>query len=173
MIRFQIMCKQRPTEGVAQQEFFALAGRASRAARVLFLLCLALLVACGNVSTMGKKGRGNAFVETVEGYGKMLRWGYYDEAVGLLRNQDGSAVDSDPERVARYRISSYDIKSQLLSDTGAEGRVIVRIEYYDIDSGVLRTLDDAQSWWFDQESRRWFLASPLPNFGARKKSAEN
>ena len=132
---------------------------------VLTWLISITLVGCSQMSTMGKQGRGTAFEAAVETYAKMLRWGYYDEAAHYLRGRDGVEVEVDLERIARFRISSYELKTQLLSDTGHEGRVIARIEYYEIDSGVLRTLNDEQNWWFETTTKQWFLASPLPAFG--------
>jgi hypothetical protein len=134
---------------------------------VLFTAALAVLAGagCADVPLVSKRERTTAFDDATDNYGKMLRWGYFDEAAKYLRAQDGSSVEPDLDRVARYRVTSYTISSKLLADTGREGRVLATIEYYEIDSGVLRTLRDEQFWWHDRESDRWFLASPLPAFG--------
>lgn len=136
------------------------------AARALAALLLAsLLAGCADMPVIGKRTRADAFQSAAESYGKMLRWGYYDEAAKFLHARDGSRVDADLARVSRYRISSYQIGSQLLADSGREGRVVAAIEYYDIDSGVLHTLRDEQYWWYDDVDDRWYLGSPLPAFG--------
>ncbi|MCB1749652.1 MAG: hypothetical protein H6977_16955 [Gammaproteobacteria bacterium] len=133
---------------------------------LLATLLLAVLAAgCADVPLVGRHERTTAFDDATDNYGKMLRWGYFEEAAKYLRAQDGSAIVPDLDRVARYRVTSYTISNKLLADTGREGRVLATIEYYEIDSGVLRTLRDEQLWWHDRESDHWFLASPLPAFG--------
>lgn len=141
--------------------------RARVALASVLIVCLGL-AGCGRVPVVGKQGRATAFDNAATTYGKLLRWGYFDEAVAYLRPREGEAKVPDLSLIARHRITSYDIKSQLIADTGREGRVLAVIEYYDIDSGVLQSLRDEQLWWFDDETKRWFLDSPLPQFGVRK-----
>jgi len=139
---------------------------AKRAARVCtVLLVLTLLAACSEVPLVAKRSRTDDFDAAVKTYGKLLRWGYYDEAAKVLRARDGSAVDADLTRVARYRVTGYDIGSKLVADTGREGRVVALIEYYDVDSGVVKELRDEQFWWYDDDTKRWYLGSSLPAFG--------
>ncbi|MGE0484362.1 MAG: hypothetical protein AB7Q81_09505 [Gammaproteobacteria bacterium] len=138
----------------------------SRTFVLLVALVMALAAAgCADVPLVGKRERTTAFDDATDNYGKMLRWGYFDEAAKYLRAQDGSTVEPDLDRVARYRVTSYTVSSKLLADTGREGRVVATIEYYEIDSGVLRSLRDEQFWWHDRESDNWYLSSPLPAFG--------
>ena len=134
---------------------------------ILAMLLLSCMVGCSSVPVVGKQGRAAAFDTAVTNYSKMLRWGYFEEATGYLRTRDGATVPPDLTQLARHRITSYNVKSQLLADNGREGRVLAIIEYYDVDSGVLQTLRDEQLWWFDDESKRWYLSSTLPGFGAR------
>lgn len=132
---------------------------------LLALLGAVLLGACAEVPMVAKRSRVDDFDTTVKSYGKMLRWGYYDEAAKLLRARDGSVVEADFDRVARYRITRYEIGSKLVDDTGREGRVLAAIEYYDVDTGIVRELRDEQLWWFDDTDERWYLGTPLPGFG--------
>lgn len=123
------------------------------------------LTACSNVPGISKQVRSSDFNKAIETHAKLMRWGYYDEAAAYLRTQDGSLIDPELARIARYRISSYDVISRLVADTGREGRVVILVEYYEIDSGRLDTLRYEQFWWHDEETDRWFLGSPLPAFG--------
>lgn len=130
------------------------------------LVVLMLLTACGaSMPSWSKKSRANDFVAATKTYAKLIRWGYFDEAAKYIRARDDSPIDIDLARVSRYRVSSYKPFTQLLADNGMEGRNVAMIEYYEIDSGVIKTLRDEQIWWFDSEAERWFLASPLPGFG--------
>jgi hypothetical protein len=133
---------------------------------VLSLFVLSCVIGCSSVPVVGKQGRATAFGTAVTNYSKMLRWGYFEEATGYLRARDGETVPPDLTQLARHRITSYSVKSQLLADNGREGRVLALIEYYDVDSGVLKSLRDEQLWWFDDETKRWYLSSTLPGFGA-------
>lgn len=120
---------------------------------------------CATSPTLGKQSRSNSLDLSIEGYRKLIRWGYYDEAVKYLLSSDGSAVPADLGRMARYRVTSFEFGNKLLADTGKEARVSAVIEYYEIDRGVISTLRDEQLWWFDDESKHWYLSSGLPAFG--------
>ncbi len=133
--------------------------------RACLLCALLALAACSNVPSIAKRSRALALDEAASSYGKMIRWGYFDEAAGYLRARDGSRVAGDLDRIARYRVTAYDPLSQLVAADGLEGRVVARIEYYEIDAGVLRTLHDEQFWWYDDDANRWYLGSGLPAFG--------
>ena len=132
-------------------------------AALLLALCT---TACNTMPFVSKKSRAIDLDAAATQYGKMLRWGYYDEAASFLRTEDGSeTLTADLDRIARYRIASYNVGSMLLADNGQEGRVLAIIEYYEIDSGVLNRLRDEQFWWYDAETERWYLGSGLPAFG--------
>ncbi|MEQ8661863.1 MAG: hypothetical protein RLW62_13695 [Gammaproteobacteria bacterium] len=132
---------------------------------MLGVLVALLLGACAEVPLVAKRSRVDDFDTAVKNYAKLMRWGYFDEAAGLIRARDGSTVEADLARVARYRVTRYDIGSKLVADTGREGRVLALIEYYDVDSGVVRELRDEQFWWYDDDDERWYLGSSLPAFG--------
>ena len=117
-----------------------------------------------------KGQRGTALQASVETYRKFIRWGYYDEAIKYLRHRDGSSGSVDLGRVARHRVTSYEISDQILTDDGKEARVVAVIEYYEIDTGVIHSLRDEQLWWFEDEGKRWYLDSSLPAFGVEEAS---
>ena len=89
---------------------------------------------------------------------------YYDEAAKYLRARDGTPIEANLAMASRFRVSAYKPLSSIVADSNEEGRVVAMIDYYEIDSGVIRTLRDEQLWWYDTEVKRWFLGSPLPNF---------
>ena len=99
-----------------------------------------------------------------EKYARYMRWGYIKDAAGFSRAKDGSNISHDLNDARKYRVSNYKILNRMLSDNGFEGRVLAIVEYYHIDSGVLRHLELEQSWWFDHLNRRWYLSGPLPRF---------
>lgn len=132
---------------------------------VVFCTTVILLAGCAGAPSIAKKSRSNAFEAAVTTNAKLMRWGYFDEAANYVRAQDGSEIEIDLARISRFRVTGYRIASQLTADNHREGRVVAMVEYYEIDSGVLHTLRDEQYWWYDDESKRWYLGSPLPSFG--------
>ncbi len=136
------------------------------AGRVAVLIAvMVLLAACTRMPSIGRESRSNAFEAAVITYTKLIRWGYFEEAVKYLRAQDGAQIPYDLNKMARYRVTAYKNINQIQADNGREGRVLALIEYYEIDSGVLKTLRDEQFWWHDDDAKRWYLGSPLPDFG--------
>ncbi|MEQ8496667.1 MAG: hypothetical protein RLW42_20825, partial [Gammaproteobacteria bacterium] len=124
---------------------------------LLGLLVALVLAGCAEVPLVAKRSRVDDFDAAVKTYGKLMRWGYFDEAAKVLRARDGSTIEADLARVARYRVTRYDVGSKLVADTGREGRVLASIEYYDVDTGVVQELRDEQYWWYDDSEQRWFL----------------
>lgn len=133
----------------------------------LLLAVLVSLLGCGGVRTVGEQSRANAFDAAVKTYTKLIRWGYFEEASAYIRAPDDSQINTDLARIARYRVTAYDNINQLTADNDREGRVLAMIEYYEIDSGVVQQVRDEQLWWFDDETKRWFLSSGMPKFGFR------
>ena len=133
----------------------------------LLVLSLLAMTLSGCFVVPSTKGtRANSLEAYPSQYRKMMRWAYYDEATQYLRSRDGSEIPTDLARLSRYRVTKFEIRSTLVADHGKEARVVAAIEYYEIDSGVLKSLVDTQLWWFDDESQRWFLESPLPALGS-------
>lgn len=130
----------------------------------LAALVVTMLVACGALP-LGKADRATVFDAAINNYRKLVRWGYYDEAAKYLRTPDGKPFDADLKNSARFRVTNYTVSTQLLSDDGKEARVLASIEYYELDSGVIRALHDEQKWWYDAAGKRWYLQTPLPRFG--------
>lgn len=138
-----------------------------RAARFAVLALIALVLATTTLagcSTM-RQARATQLDNATSNYRKLIRWGYLDEATKYLRSRDGKQVPIDLKRTARYRVTSYTVANQYFADDGKDARVIALIEYYELDSGVIRTLHDVQQWWYDDKEKHWFLESPLPAFG--------
>ena len=42
--------------------------------------------------------------------------------------------------------------------------VTVEISYYHIDQGSVRTIEDVQLWWYQEESERWYIDGDFPAF---------
>jgi len=100
--------------------------------------------------------------DTVQSYANSLRWGYYEEIRQFQRTKSNNLVDFSMESIVDHRVVSYENLSKLLSQDGITARVVSKIEYYEIDSGVLATKFYDQNWWYDGVRDRWFLGSSVP-----------
>lgn len=134
---------------------------------VLILLVL-LSAGCASIVSPGEEKRGRALFEATDTYRKMVRWGQYEQAAQYLRGKGEEKIAApDLERMQRYRVVGYHQADQIASAEGTEVRAIVMIEYYEIDSGVTKTVRDEQYWWYEEAEKRWFLGTPMPVFGRR------
>lgn len=128
---------------------------------VVFALAL---TGCYGIKWPTAERRDTALQTATETYRKLMRWGYYEEAVQYLKAKDGAVPQPDLKNMSRYKVTGYQMGEQLLSDTGEEARVIASIDYYDVETGIARTVRDEQYWWYDREKNRWYLGSPMPDF---------
>ena len=131
------------------------------------LMLLTALVCCfctSCASVLGDK-RVNAFNERLQAYGKMLRWGDYARAAAMHRNRDGTHEQpTDIAPLKEIHITSYRITHRELSSGKERGMVSAAIEYYHERESTLRTINDPQTWWYDEKRKTWFQEGELPVF---------
>ena len=99
---------------------------------------------------------------TVGAYSNSLRWGYFEEIEQYQRIKGANWADFSLKSISRHRIVSYENLSKLLSQDGVNARVVAKIEYYEIDTGILASTYYDQRWWYDGVRDRWFLGSSIP-----------
>ena len=104
-----------------------------------------------------KDSRVLSFEAGTTGYAKNVRYGYFEEAFKSVRKRSGSLSNLSLERVNSYRVHTYEVLSSLVADNGREGVVTVTIDYYPIDTGVIKTVIDRQKWWFGDTTQTWYL----------------
>ncbi|MDA0821129.1 MAG: hypothetical protein O3C28_01740 [Proteobacteria bacterium] len=132
---------------------------------VIFLaLGIVLLTACNPVKKLQNQERMVQLQSVVDSYRKLMRWGYFDQAVQYLKVQEGQVVVPDLEKLARYKVTNYSIAEQVISESEFEAIVIAYIDFYSVDTGIAGSVRDEQLWWFDPETKRWSLGSPMVNF---------
>lgn len=122
-------------------------------------LCCLLLVGC--VSTRDDN-RGRELDASLKTFTKLMRWGEFESASAYLVSRDGAPRAVNLDRLRGFRITQFEVSSQIVANDGAEVKVQHRVQYYGEDSGVVRTLQYDQNWWYDPERRRWFVDSDLP-----------
>lgn len=129
--------------------------------RVLLILVAALLAACGS---LGVKNRASILDDNLRAYSKLLRWGEYEQAANYIARRDHEAEPIDFGKLAGIRVTAYRELERILTEDAKEAHIRVKIEFYHEDTGVVHTLEDTQTWWYEPDAERWFLDSPLPDF---------
>lgn len=131
------------------------------------LFVLATLAACNPVANIQKRESLNQLEAATNTYRKLMRWGHFDQAAQYLRaNGEEPLAKPDLEDMARFKVTSYTVADQLVADTRTDARVTAYVEFYNIDTGVTNSVRDEQFWWYDKETRRWYLGSPMLDFAA-------
>lgn len=144
-----------------------LAKQSAILALLVALLGLTTLSGCNPIGSIQKRESLTQLEAATNTYRKLMRWGHYDQAVQYMRaNGDEPLEKPDLEDMARFKVTSYTIADQLVADTRADARVTAYIEFYNVDTGVTNSVRDEQLWWYDKETRRWYLGSPMLDFAA-------
>jgi hypothetical protein len=132
--------------------------------RILAMLLTALMVAgCGSMQT---QQRASSLDETLNAYRILLRWAQYEDAMGYIRFRPGKEQEiatPDFEALKQVRLASYDIADKVLSSDENEATVRVLMTYYASDSNVLHSLRQIQTWWYNEEKKKWYLEGELPD----------
>jgi len=146
----------------------------------LALLWLLLLPACARLDQREKMWQ---LQQATKAYGIAVRWGHWHDAVAFFaaRPVDGAQPEPPPapsgdeaqeaqeaeklrQELENTRIALYSIREILFTDPGGdEALAVVDISYYG-SSGAVRSTVDRQLWWYEPETRRWWLDGSLPTF---------
>lgn len=135
-----------------------------RIAQLALLAGALLLAGCPAVKKPSDERRDKAFVQATDTYRKLIRWGYFEEASQYLKGRETLLEKPDFRAYDRYKVTTYGLGEQLVSNTGDEARITAHIQYYDTDTMKAGVVRDDQFWWYDREAERWYLGSPMPVF---------
>jgi len=128
----------------------------------LLLVTLAIAASCARVE---KEKKTQGLEAATNGYGKAIRWAYYETAYGYLH--PSLRKDEElPAELENVRVTSYEVvQPPVIKDKDqTRAEQMVRIEYVLRDRQVMRKLSDRQDWRFDMETEAWWLHSQLPRF---------
>lgn len=125
------------------------------------LLVLLLQTACG---TSGEQRKLETLDDAIKNYAYALRWGRIDDALAYHINEDGVRPEIDTSVMDSVRVTSFRITLRELDSEQTEAMVEGEMSYYLEQSGTLRDIEYRQRWWYQPDSKKWFLDSPFPEF---------
>ena len=128
----------------------------------LLALMLALVAGCGVGSQNDLRDN------TLFAYAGAIRWGHIDDAWSMVDPQYARRHPMTPlerERFEQVQITGYQVKgSERVSEN--ELLQLVEIRLINRHTQAERTLQDRQTWRWDPQARRWWLATGLPRIAA-------
>ena len=133
-----------------------------KVAALTWLLVITALMLGACSSTGPEKKRGEVFKQ----YETIIRWSQWDAAVDFVSPDylDENPIKRlDMDRLRLFRVTGYNIRSTGVFDEGMTARQTVEITLFNTHQAKERSIIDEQEWRYDEESKRWFLHSGLPD----------
>lgn len=127
---------------------------------VALLVLLSGLSACKSIE---KKKEAQLLESRLSQYGKIIRWGHFEDAYGYLKLAPGERIEI-PKNIQNIRVTSYEVYVPPVKLDETSAVQTVKIVYLHKDRQVLKTLFDEQTWEFDDARANWFRTNPIPVF---------
>lgn len=127
--------------------------------RTAALLALLASLASGCLSVKEER-RDNALQAATYRYHSAIRWGHFD-AAQALRHPDQRADFTVPD-YSNIRVTAYEVVQPLTKVDENTATQVALIDYVHQDTQVVRRVIDTQRWGWDEETRGWWLLTPLP-----------
>lgn len=124
----------------------------------VILLAPLFIAACALQDT----ARTMDFDLALRNYGSALRWAYYDTAASAIRARPGDPAPAACVPRTDLRVSSFQPRDVQFGDKLDEAQVRAVIDYAEVDTGVVRQASEAQTWWYDEKAKRWYVADGIP-----------
>jgi hypothetical protein len=128
---------------------------------VITIIICSLLAACG-----GRMSKKQSLDHTLYQYEKVMRWAQYDNAMSYFSpdmDEDQQPSRLDIDRLRQFNISSYTASPILPGESEDTITQNVQIKFYNIHTKRERVVIDQQVWQYDEEAKRWWLMSGLPD----------
>jgi hypothetical protein len=128
----------------------------------LTILGLLLLIAgCAGLAGYHKKDK---FFQTSRAFENAMRWSDFDSAKAFLKDSETEDKLADEAKLKMIRVTDYQVKETMVASDETEVLQLVDIQYYRVDSLIVRTLQDRQLWQWNSDKKMWYLKSGFPNF---------
>lgn len=132
---------------------------------VLFLLAIATwLSTIGGCASIADMNRMEDFDETIRSYEKMIFWSEFNAALAYKEPDNNGAKPPDMASLKKVRVTSYKVRRFRVSEDKSQVQQLVEIDYYRMDNVTVKTIIDQQLWVYDNDAKRWYIRSELPDF---------
>lgn len=125
------------------------------------MMLVMVLTACGSPAV---RTQVESLDRAIDEYAYALRWLRKNDAVAYHMNRDGTRPHIDTSVMDVIRVTGFTIEEKTLGPEMTTATVVGELNYYHNEYGMLRTIEYRQSWWYDGESKRWYLDSEFPRF---------
>lgn len=126
----------------------------------LFLLCTVLVSGCAYLET---NSRMQQFDDLQRGYARAMTWSELDAAYSVTRAAQKRA-QADGSTFKDIKVTSYEVASQKVEESGKTIRRIAQIRYAHIERMVEHKLTVEEEWRYSEDHKRWVLESGFPQF---------
>jgi hypothetical protein len=132
--------------------------------RAVISCLLVLLAACSGVGTQK-----NALEETMFHYAAAVRWGEVEQVLAFHDPKvlaENAPESLELERWRQLRVTGYRSRGR---EPQADGSVMqfAEIEFVNRHTQTSSALLDRELWRYDEEAKRWWLVSGLPDLERR------
>ncbi|MGB0237359.1 MAG: hypothetical protein ACPG4B_00745 [Cycloclasticus sp.] len=127
----------------------------------LSIVLVMMLSACAHITEQKKLEHLDAKQKL---FMKALRWKSYETAASVIRFRNPARQLGPIDGLNKITVTSYDLLGS--APHADDGSVVVQalFGYIQNDTGRVYQIKHTQIWWFDEESRQWFLDSEMPDF---------
>ena len=130
--------------------------------KLIIVVFLAIVLAACN--GLGARQKGDGLVTAMDEYVAALRWGRFDSAKAYHLKEDGSQPQFDSAQLEYIRVTGHTVKKKTINETLDEAEVEMEMQYYNNEYGTLKKINVNLVWWYDGNSKRWYLGSDFPKF---------
>ncbi|MEH6502363.1 MAG: hypothetical protein V7682_00530 [Cycloclasticus sp.] len=127
----------------------------------LGLVALIMLSSCAHLSEQKKQEHLEARQKL---FMKALRWKSYDMAASVIRFRNPARRLGPIDGLNTITVTSYDLIASLANEEDDSVVAQALFGYIQDSTGRVYQLKHTQIWWFDEESKQWFLDSDMPDF---------
>ena len=126
-----------------------------------WLLCCFALTACAHIGEQKKLEHLGAKQKL---FMKALRWKSYDTAASVIRFKNPARRLAELDGLKKITVTSYELLASSSNLEEGTALAYVVFSYIQDDTGRVYELKHTQNWWFDDDSKQWFLGSEMPMF---------
>jgi hypothetical protein len=133
--------------------------------RLTLALVVSASLALAACATDRMRSKTTVLDQTLREYAAAVRWRDMTAALDFIDPKllaEHPPADVAVDRLRQVHISSYD-EQPVVPVSEDEVRQVVRIELLNVNTQQVRSFVDRQTWKWDEEAKRWWLVSGLPD----------